>query len=89
MDSNSIFDFILSSIKQISEGDIAVDGIDPQSSWFDISLDSIQIMGLAGLVETEFGIEISEDTLFENQTISDFVAYISGEMLSKGSSVCA
>ncbi|MGI5515166.1 acyl carrier protein [Streptomyces sp. CA-106131] len=66
------------SVKEILVNKLKVDPeqITPEATREDIELDSLAVVELSLVLETELGVSVSDDELLEAETVGDMVALI-------------
>ncbi|MFJ9343576.1 acyl carrier protein [Streptomyces sp. NPDC101733] len=66
---------MLEMLKEILSNKLKVspDAITPEATREDIELDSLAVVELSLLLESELGLEISDDELLEAETVADMV----------------
>jgi acyl carrier protein len=55
---------------------VSPDLITPEATGEDIELDSLAVVELSLMIETEFGVSVSDDELLEAKTVGDMVTLV-------------
>ena len=74
MDINDIFEFIITEISGLTLNDASSVGL--SSNWYELGMDSVEILGLACSIEDKLKINISEETMIDNCTVTDLARHI-------------